>query len=303
MQNKMTDSKGEFLSPHAESFARIGFVQPISSKNVISTDQITSEDVSRLISGSALAIRVPNVISQADCGKLVCLFLKQAELSASGYSNLPRDSLIKIGSTLYEAVSNSNGTLRERLVEYLSAAEHFNNLRLATCSPSHPDPLDTIKAKLRGFSSVEHLKILGASAFAGLIRIVRDGSEVYPHNDDLRSDIPWHTVANALRNGEAKQIAVNIYFTTPESGGTLKIWDHTPSASDYTAKGIAGSDYGIDERYFGLPACQIDPLVGELVLFDSTKMHSVSKASGPSRVSLSFFIAYFGRQKRAVIWS
>ena len=61
--------------------------------------------------------------------------------------------------------------------------------------------------------------------------------------------------------------------------------------------------YGIDPTVLGVPDLEITPEPGDLFIFDSTKMHSVTPGSEGKRLSLSCFIGYRGKSQPLTYWS
>jgi len=141
---------------------------------------------------------------------------------------------------------------------------------------------------------------------AGIGRVFEDNFELPPHQDILARDVsdapiyPIYPFSNLVT-----QLSANIYLRTPKYGGELEIWKVKPSSlkqpeihdKEYEYEGI------IDRQILPPATTVIKPQVGELILFDSTRVHAVRASHGGPRVSMSMFIGYRNQQEPLTYWS
>ena len=246
--------------------------------------QASSLDFERLLNGPALALVIRDLVEPARA-QAIAHALASSKLE-SGYDNL-RDDLSKIGHTLFEAVSSQRP---DAIADYLARARHFERLLTEITADIGGSPMIEAKEVLNRFGAASVLPLQNSTAFAGLVRIVHSGTEILPHQDDLTEDLPGHPFVSAIQATGGGQLAGNIYLQVPPTGGELVIWDLHLCAEEMAARQIAGSDYGVDPKTLPKPAVVIKPQAGSLILFDSTKMHAVTKPADGLRVSYSFFV-------------
>ncbi|NBD31407.1 MAG: hypothetical protein GVY17_00140 [Cyanobacteria bacterium] len=88
------------------------------------------------------------------------------------------------------------------------------------------------------------------------------------------------------------QIAANIYLQTQPEGGELMLWDHKCNTqTEYDAL-RDGDSYALDATKLSAPAISIKPEAGDLILFESTRVHAVRPGKCCSRITMSTFIGY-----------
>ncbi len=56
-------------------------------------------------------------------------------------------------------------------------------------------------------------------------------------------------------------------------------------------------------RHWGLQMSRSRPEPGDLLIFNSRKMHAVSPGTGRSRLAVSCFVGYRGKQQALTYWS
>ena len=258
--------------------------------------QVSSLDFERLLNGPALAL-VINDLLDPTTAQAMAQALAKSKLQ-NGYENL-RDDLSKIGYTLFEAVSSSHP---DAVSEYLLRARIFEDLLAEITAPYGGTPMTAAAEILNRFGQASPLPLQASHAFAGLVRIVQGGAEILPHQDDLIEDLPGHPFVASMTASGGGQLAGNIYLQVPPAGGELVIWDLHFSAAEMAARQLAGSDYGVDPKSLPDPTIVIKPQAGSLILFDSTRMHAVTKPSDGLRVSFSFFVGT-SAQREIHYWS
>lgn len=246
--------------------------------------EVTALDFERLLNGAALGLVIHNLIDASSAANLAKA-LADSHLE-SNYSNL-RDDLTKIGFTLFEAVCSQSS---DQIGDYLKRAREFESLIDSVTAPLGGSPMESAKAMLNRFGNASPLPMRDTYAFAGLVRMVQGGSEIYPHQDDLTADLPGHPFVEQIQAPGGGQLAGNVYLQVPPSGGDLVIWDLHLSEAEMEARKIEQSDYGVDPKTLPSPTVVIRPNAGDMILFDSTRMHAVTKPSEGLRVSFSFFV-------------
>ncbi|OBS09279.1 2OG-Fe(II) oxygenase [Acidihalobacter prosperus] len=209
----------------------------------------------------------------------------------SRYINAP--SIGRIGMAFYETER------RPALVEkyFDEALRGIRELR-ARCAP-YLSPMDMLRCMLDElWPAGAHLATLyGRKMHVGLSRVVEPGVHFLAHHDIFAKDAPDTQEAHSLR----AQLACNVYLQMPERGGALQIWDRLMTPADFDAR--RGDCYGIHPDLLGRPDVELRPQAGDLILFDSTKMHAVTPGQPQPRLSLSCFIGYRDRASPLVFWS
>jgi Rps23 Pro-64 3,4-dihydroxylase Tpa1-like proline 4-hydroxylase len=66
---------------------------------------------------------------------------------------------------------------------------------------------------------------------------------------------------------------------------------------------MRGDSYGVSPETLGKPDIVVKPKAGQLIIFNSRKMHSVNPGQDIPRLSLSCFIAYRGTHQPLTYWS
>lgn len=159
----------------------------------------------------------------------------------------------------------------------------------------HIHPLDHLRLLLEEvWGAGSHIeRIEGRKSFVGTCRVIEPGATMLPHNDRL----------GRMSEGAADmtgQLAVNIYLEMPESGGDIELWLSEPTPEQDAE--IRAND-GIRQERIGPPRLLIRPGVGDLVIFNSHLIHSVSPGVGGRRVTISSFIGYRGDDRPLTYWS
>jgi len=133
--------------------------------------------------------------------------------------------------------------------------------------------------------------------FVGLSRVVEPDVYFLAHHDHFKKDAPDAFHAHTLE----AQFACNVYVDMPQEGGELQIWSN--EIDPYKFDSLRGESYGIDPAILGEPDLVLRPSPGDIIIFNSRKMHAVAPGRYNSRVSLSCFIGYRGEHSPLTYWS
>jgi len=133
--------------------------------------------------------------------------------------------------------------------------------------------------------------------FIGLSRVVEPGVYFLAHHDIFAKDAPHSFHAKSLQ----AQFACNVYLDMPDEGGELEIWEREMLPTEFDA--LRGDSYGIPPELLGKPSLRLKPNCGELILFNSRKMHAVAPSVNSARLSLSCFVGYRGDHAPLTFWS
>ena len=257
-------------------------------------------DLLDLLHGKYIALRIPNYYPAQQAQEISEKLIEEKTLER--YNRAPDVGVQRTAITFFET-----SACVEMLKRYYEHAQvSIQGLRQA-CFPNL-SPLDKLKLEL------EEIWVTGAyienihnqTMLAGIGRVFEDDFELPPHQDIFSRDISDAGVppTRSFENLTA-QLSANIYLRIPESGGELEVWEIKPSTFDqeeirdreYTYEGI------IDRNILPNPTLQIKPEAGELILFDSGRVHAVRPCQGGPRVSMSMFIGYRTTDKPLTYWS
>lgn len=235
-----------------------------------------------------LAIHVKNFIPR----ELVdCIAQKILTTEYEHYLNAP--SIGRIGMAFYETER------RPELLEtyFKSALKNINDLR-KRCAP-YASPIDTLRCTLDEVwpAGANLESMYGRKMFIGLSRMVEPDVYFLAHHDIFAKDAPDSYKAHSLQS----QFACNVYLDMPMNGGELQIWEKELTPQEFDD--IRGKSYGVDPSLLGNPSLQIKPEPGDLIIFNSRKMHAVAPGIKTSRLSLSSFIGYRGQHQPLTYWS
>jgi hypothetical protein len=202
----------------------------------------------------------------------------------------------KLGMPLFEA---AGGDPEKRKRYHTRALQTIRALR--ELSRPAPYPMDQLRLALQeswpagaDFENLGH----GRNAFVGMPRVFEGGAAALPHVDRLAWDVPDVPAARTI----LAQIAANVHLRTAAGGGEVELWDMDPSAGDYQRLRQAGT-YGLDRARLPAPAAVVVPQAGDLILFNSHRIHAVRACRGGPRVTVSCFIGYRGEDQPLSYWS
>jgi hypothetical protein len=167
-----------------------------------------------------------------------------------------------------------------------------------------PSPLETI---LRVLGAAWPVGIqcerfdYGAPMSPFIVRLFESGHRALAHQDCLADKMPYCRAAAALK----AQWGLNLYLNMPDEGGELELYLRyvVPAAFDLLRLDGENS-YAIDTARVGDVLVRLRPEVGDLILFNSTLLHSTAQGQGPrKRVTLSAFVGMRGRSEPLTIWA
>jgi hypothetical protein len=178
-------------------------------------------------------------------------------------------------------------------MEYFSQAAAANKERGAIFT-AECDPVTLVIEALRAVRPAElAMESDGSQYFAGLIRVI---NETLIHCDWAPFDAPSWEIGKINA-----QITWNIYCQMPNLGGTITVYNRpwTPATQRFQ---IPGS-YGYwEELVADCERIEIQPMVGDLLFFNSRNPHRVNGGAGAMRISVSSFVGR-GDGESLVLWS
>jgi hypothetical protein len=252
---------------------------------------LSQNDLLEMVNGDALAIRVPDFYPKSYCQKPAQAIIHNKNFGY--YSNPGAGNVGKLGMAYYEVQDNpdSHRKYYEESLEYIRQSRNVFAPYLS--------PMDKVRLELQEIwrygANLENLE--GKTMNVGLSRVFKEKAQARPHQDVLHWDAPNNLNAYQL----ATQWATNIYLETAE-GGELELWNRKLSKQEYESLRTPGS-YEVDRRFLGCPDLTIKPEVGDLIIFDATRVHAVSTIKTGIRVTISCFIGYRGEDQPLSYWS
>jgi len=264
----------------------------IITSNVIEPKPLNKKNLLDLITGKTLALRVYPFVSVETCEN----WQKSIEKSKlrNRYSNATDVPVNRIGMTLFETENDS-----EKLKLYLKKAQ--KTLSLMEHLFGKVNPIQTLLSSLdfARENGVNVSKLHGQTMNPGIIRSFESnkGGGLPAHVDSLLKDLPD---ADEFRNLQS-QLAANLYFSVPQKGGELEVWNFAPNAHELKDLFTGNYDF-IDTNKISLKPQRFSPKVGELILFRSNCVHSVKAGEGGTRSAASCFIGYHEINKALTVW-
>ncbi len=261
-------------------------------------DQLKNEDLLALCQGKILAIRIPNYypveLSQLACQKL----LNHPQFSY--YEKEPKN-VRRWGMSFYETVDTFDfETVNIQEAKHRYYAQVNSTIReLRDIFHPYYSPLDRFRLELQEAWAMgaNVMNIDGSPMFVGMARSFENGAGALPHQDDLRWYAPDYPVVQALKT----QLTANIYLQIAPQGGELEIWQKQCSKQEYEELRLAEC-YFLDRNQLPKSSLFMKPQVGDLIIFDSTRIHTVHASQEP-RINLSCFIGYSGQEQPLTYWN
>lgn len=262
---------------------------------VIQTNLLTEDSLRNLFEDRVLALRVSNYCAPEVASKLSEWFTNQHNLPAYTHE-VYKDGILKqeyYGVYRYGLPYNKTyGTHPDSSIRqeyYQQAIPSIRSVRKA-CFP-YLSPIDCFRLELdeTWTTGAQIASYEGRKMFVGVGRVMpADDSHILqekPHIDCLPQTI-------FQLDG---QFSANVYLQIPDSGGALELWD-LPPISPTKIESLSEENNGRTQ----LPEpIVIFPDEGELVLFNTRRLHAVQSFHKGMRVSIQCFIGY---KKRAPLF-
>jgi len=257
---------------------------------VKTTSALTRQDLVDLAQGQFIALCVTNYYPKWLCEKLSRKLLKLPEFAR--YLRAQNVGVQRTGMTFFE--TKGDPVLLDR---YYAEAQRMCATLRNTCFP-YLSPIDKLRVELEELwpAGAQLENIHGQPMLVGIARMFEDSFELPPHQDVLARDI-----ANSPGAGLLSQLSANIYLREARFGGELEIWELKPSHREFL-------ELSCDELHFDqnkLPPSKVlyRPCAGDLVLFDSGRVHAVRPSRQGPRMSMSCFVGYRGQNMPLTYWS
>jgi len=255
--------------------------------------QLLQKDIVDLLFGNILALRIYPFENESNCRKWQESLKLKGNLSR--YSNALDVPVNRIGMTLFETENKP-----EKITQYLEKGEHTQaNIRKIF---GEINPLDQIIDKLTVCwqYDCEIQKISKRAMNPGIIRSFEASLKggLPPHVDSLLKDLPDSKEFSAMQC----QLAANLYFDVSDKGGELELWNYAPNPSELEALFTGNYDF-IDKAKIPVLSQKLKPKEGELILFRSNCVHSVTSSEGGTRSAASCFIGFYDEKSPLTIWA
>lgn len=264
-----------------------------SVQTIRKRDSLGRDDLNSLFRGDILALRIKNFISEEESSVLSERIIKAAGFDH--YSIAQELGIFRTGISFFETTGNPT----KRGQYHLQALSSVHEVR-RICSP-YQVPLDLFHLNLEEvWPEGAHIeKLQGRKMQPGTIRLFRGDMEntLPPHQDILLREIPESQRAKEMLT----QLAVNIYLKTPHEGGELELWDYRLTDDEYEAYRNHTHDF-IDRDKLPKNSVKLKPEPGELILFQSPKVHTVHACKSDIRMAMSCFVGYYGEDKPLSYW-
>ncbi|CEJ44981.1 2OG-Fe(II)-dependent halogenase WelO5 family protein [Umezakia ovalisporum] len=262
---------------------------------IISAKELEEWHLIGLLDHSIDAVIVPNYFLEQECMTISERIKKSKYFSA--YPGHP--SVSRLGQELFEC--------GESELELEKQQEKAPTLMKEMRMLIHPyiSPIDRIRVELDDIWSYGcNLAKLGdKKVFAGIVREHIEDNPGKPHCDVMGWGFleSYKDKPNLINN-----IAANVYLKMSESGGEIVLWDEWPTQSEHFNMSHNTDDpasFGLDSKKIGQPKLEIKPNQGDLILFNSMRIHSVKKIKAGVRMTWGCLIGYSGTDDPLVIWT
>lgn len=262
-----------------------------SHSNIIITNEVKEWHLLGLLDRSIDAVRIPQYYAASESQMLADKIRVSSHYGT--YVNAPL--IGRVGQAFFECQNDPLSLARYQKKALVWMKEMRKLLH------PHTSPIDRLKIELdEVWENGCKLATLGGNKmFAGLVREFKAGSYAEPHCDVFAWDIDTND-----KTSIDNQLAANVYLETPVAGGELVLWDEWPTRSEYNAIKTDGS-YGVDRAKISSPTIVINPIVGDLIIFNPMRIHAVEVIEAGTRVTWTSFIGSSDRKATdpLVIWS
>jgi 2OG-Fe(II) oxygenase superfamily len=236
-----------------------------------------------------LVIRVKQFVSEELCEILSTK--AEDEIGYKSYLNVP--SVRRIGMAFYETEGKAD------IIKLYFETAHESILAFRDACAPYCSPIDTLRCTLDEIwpAGANLQTLTGRKMFVGLSRMVRPGTTFLAHHDLFQEDAPGEPEANDLK----AQFGANVYIKVPPEGGELLMWQQEISTPVFDR--MRNGEYGLDISVLGPADLSVKPDRGDLLIFNSRKMHAVASGKDINRLALACFVAYRGIHKPLTFWS
>ena len=254
-------------------------------------ESLSQADILDLVSGKFLCLHVPNYYPKWICAQLCDTLLQLPAFSR--YVRAKDVGVQRTGMTFFE----TKGDL-DLLKQYYSEAKQTSSAIRKSCFP-YLAPIDKLRLELEeAWSMGAHLEnIHGQTMMVGIVRMFEEHFELPPHQDILARDMDVEMNHTRLQN----QLSANVYLQSANYGGELEVWRESPTDHEFLT--LTSDGLHLDPAKMPKPEVRIRPTAGDLILFDSGRVHAVCPSKDGTRVSMSCFIGYRGEQAPLTYWS
>lgn len=257
---------------------------------MVTCSQLNQEILEGIFSGETLIVRVPDFLDKDAAVRLADALAEHIDADASG--GIYESDVMSFWSASREPSS---------LDTYFSTALPLQR-RLRMLSAPYPSPIDLLRTMLDEAwpGGGVLMSIAGRKMPFGITRLWQDGSEALPHQDVIWREFKDNPM---IVNFEG-QIGVNIYLDTSVRGGELESWDFAVSDDNYQVieQQYPGS-YGYPRTMLPEYSVLVSPQIGDLILVNTLKVHSVRKIESGRRLTLSGFVARSTKDQPLRFWS
>lgn len=263
-----------------------------NSNPIITTKKLTFPLLNQLLYGDILAIRIPDFCSIDQC-QILQSNLDQHSNKISKYDNAPELDIYRFGLSYFETRFNF------KLIDQYFRQAHFHLYDMdQLCQPAANPLRDFLQALDQAWPhGAKPQQLSDKLMMPGLIRILHEHQAFSPHQDLLNRDIPQLP----KHEHPISQLAINLYIQNFQTGGELELWDYAPD--DEVANTLYTGTHDFYDRAKLPPvAATLTPQAGELILFQSSKVHAVNKGQGGKRIAFSCFSAFRGINKPLSYW-
>lgn len=260
---------------------------------IISAKELEEWHLIGLLDHSIDAVIVPNYFLEQECAIISERIKKSNYFSA--YPDHP--SVSRLGQELFEC---------ENELELAKQQEDAPILIKEMRRLVHPyiSPIDRLRVELDDIWSYgcNLAKLGGKKVFAGIVREHKEDSPGGPHCDVMAWGFLEHYKD---KPNIINQIAANVYLKTSESGGELVLWDEWPTQSEYKMAYNTNDpgSFGLDIKKIAQPKLEIRPNQGDLILFNSMRIHAVKKIKTGVRMTWGCLIGYSRNDNPLVLWT
>lgn len=261
-------------------------------------DQLNRDSLNRLFNDQICVLRIPRFCPQELCQIFSEWLIKDVTLlpclneirthTSVQYLDFGVDSNSICFNTTYYKDSNS----KEHREYYQHALSNIRNPRQVIYP--HIPPIDRLRLELDELwhPGANVAAFNGIKNSVGLFRVVQASrSQLLSHNPHVDC-LPTQYMSFS------GQFTANIYFHIPQNGGELEVWNVPP----LKGKEIDECQSIANWREILPEPLVIRPDVGELVLFNARRPHSVKDFSEGVRTSIQCFVGLAEDQKLH-LWS